>query len=69
MKVKCETNSFGSGIVLVFCGLSPSSVLVQYYDRIDIYRLISVSFCIVPALVTTLYCQIVLIGIPVSTLL
>ena len=43
MKVKCETNSFGSGIV-VWGGLLPSSVSVPHDDRIDIH--VSVDFCI-----------------------
>ena len=41
MKVKCETNSFGSRIVVVFWGLSPSSASVQHDNRIDTYWLIS----------------------------
>jgi len=43
MKVKCETNSFGSRIVVVSLRLSPLFVSVQHDDRIDTYRLISVS--------------------------
>jgi len=51
MKVKCKTNSLGSGIVVLLCGvgfflvggLSPSSVSVQHDDRVDTYGFMSVS--------------------------